>query len=102
MNQHVVSVDHQPGVVFTKFQAETGITYLAIEPSEVVAPAKGLLVRHGSPETGQCGYYPLYLLLSPEPVRQIKAEALGKRPPSVDWVNRTRKVLADAGVPCMQ
>lgn len=100
MTPTVMTVDHRPGVIFEKVQADSGITYLAVDPAAAVKP-DGLLVRHGSPETGQCGYYPLSLLLRDESVRQKKAEALGKRPPTANWVHRTRQALMDAGVACM-
>ncbi len=100
MSQNVISVDHHPGVIFEKVQAESGITYMAVNPADAVAPA-GLLVRHGSAETGQCGYYPLGLLLSDESARQRRAAVLGKRPPSANWVERTRQALMEAGVACM-
>lgn len=102
MNTGTVAIDHQDGVIFNKVQADTGITYMAVDPAEVKQPERGLLVRHGRPENGQCGYYPLYLLLESDSYRRNKAKQLGKRPPTPEWVQRTRAVLADAGVPCMQ
>jgi hypothetical protein len=97
-----INVDHQDGVVFAKVQADTGITYVAVDPTEVKQPDRGLLVRHGRPENGQCGYYPLYLILESDSFRRTKAKSLGKRPPTPEWVAKIRTTLAEAGVPCMQ
>jgi len=98
MNTSQVNVDHHDGIIFQKVEADSGITYMAINPEEVTVLDRSLLVRHGRPETGRCGYYPLYLLLESEAFRFRKAASLGKRPPKLEWVEKTRKQLADAGV----
>lgn len=101
MNTSQVNVDHHDGLIFQKVEADTGITYMAIDPEEVTAPDRSLLVRHGRPETGRCGYYPLYLLLESDAFRFRKAASLGKRPPKPEWVEKTRRQLHEAGITFM-
>lgn len=86
----------EKGIVFRKLEAETGISYISVcldDPS--LTSLHGLLVRHGNPFTGECGYYPLSLLLSSENKRVEIAEKIGKRPPSEFWVNRMLEELKD-------
>lgn len=79
------------GLVFEKHQADTGISYLAVPIGDVIeGPFDGLLVRHGDADTGECGYYPLSLILSSPYVRAKIAAIKQKRPPNERWV---RKIL---------
>lgn len=79
------------GLVFEKHQADTGISYLAVPLDNVMnGPFDGLLVRHGDAGTGECGYYPLSLILSSPFVRAKIAQSKQKRPPNERWV---RKIL---------
>jgi hypothetical protein len=91
----MIQVYHEEnGLIFRKHEADTGISYIAvpIEELEPEEPLKGLLVRHGNPHTGQCGYYPLSLLLTTPDKRYEIASKQHKRPPNENWVQR---ILSD-------
>lgn len=90
-------VHHHDGVLFTKVEAETGITYVAVDPSEVDSLDRKLLVRHGDHTTGNCGYYPVWLLTAGPARRQHVAWKLAKRPPQEIWVAKAVMALRDAG-----
>lgn len=95
---HPVAVDHHEGMVFNKYQADSGITYFPVDPSEASPTDRSLLVRHGNPETGRCGYYPLWLIFRDKEARLIAAAEARKRPPSECWVNHIKTQLEEAGV----
>jgi hypothetical protein len=90
----------EQGLIFRKFQADTGISYIAVPIEELddQEPLKGLLVRHGNPYTGQCGYYPLSLLLVTPNKRHEVAQKQHKRPPNENWVQRILNDLKDEGL----
>lgn len=92
-----MNVYHQEtGVIFKKLEAESGISYVSVDINDPeLTSLHGLLVRHGNPHSGECGYYPLSLLLSNESKRIEIAEKIGKRPPSEYWVSRTLQELKD-------
>jgi hypothetical protein len=96
------NVYHEPyGVVFRKIQAESGISYLAVNIDDVpedLDSARDLLVRHGTPYDGRCGYYPLSLLVAPATTRSTVANKAGKKPPSENWVRRTINSLEANGL----
>lgn len=92
-----INVHHHDGVMFVKSQADTGITYISVDPTDVDQVSTDLLVRHGDPESGRCGYYPVWLLLASETTRARQAYKRSKQPPSENWVDRAKKTLADAG-----
>lgn len=91
-----VPVCHEEGLVFIKVQADTGITYVSVDP-QAYTDTQQLLVRHGNPETGRCGYYPVSLLLANTHARRQAAYRRGKRPPSENWVETCVKLLSEAG-----
>lgn len=97
-----INVYHEPdGQVFRKIQAESGITYLAVDLDEIpedLDEARDLLVRHGNPDTGRCGYYPLSLLVATPATRGFIAWKSGKKPPSDFWVRKTLEVLKANGI----
>jgi len=84
------------GLVFQKIQADSGISYLSVEP-ETIDDASGLLVRHGTPDK-KCGYYPVTLLFEERTVRRKVASRLSKRPPNETWVSRMRRLLEEQGL----
>lgn len=89
----------EQGLIFRKFQADTGISYVSVPVEDLgTEDMKGLLVRHGNPFTGQCGYYPLSLLLVTPRKRHEVAAKLHKRPPNEEWVKRTLTALECEGV----
>lgn len=94
-----IPIVHEDGLVFIKCQGETGITYKSLDVQELDVLDRAYLVRHGSPDSGRCGYYPVWLVLAPQAVRVEKAHEARKRPPSLEWVQRTRQVLAESGIP---
>lgn len=87
----------EEGVVFKKIQSDSGISYLSI-PLEEVDDANGLLVRHGNPSSGHCGYYPVPLLFVDRTVRKTVAAKLSRRPPNEFWVGRVRQFLESQGL----
>lgn len=94
-----MNIYHDPkGLVFRKFTADSGISYLSVPLEDVDLDDTTLLVRHGKAETGRCGYYPLKALYQSQEERQHLASTLGKRPPSEDWINRIRHVLETQGL----
>lgn len=94
-----VSVYHQEeGVVFRKITGEEGISYIAVDLADIGEDKNDLLVRHGDPEKGYCGYYPIKLLYADRGVRQRAAVKARKRAPSEYWVNRTRRLLETHGL----
>lgn len=94
-----INVYHEPeGVIFRKIQADSGISYIAIPVEEIDEVSRDLLVRHGNPETGHCGYYPLGLLLVDSTTRRKVAACSRKRPPSETWVSRTKQLLQAEGL----
>lgn len=99
----MVNVFHDDGSVFLKLEADTGISYIAVELDEITKETdnRSLLVRHGNPEKGACGYYPLMLLFA-TPERRFKAaRKANKRPPSEYWVNRMKEDLNYKGLPTL-
>lgn len=96
----MVNVFHDTGEVFIKLEADTGISYIAVDLEEISQETdnRALLVRHGNPEKGTCGYYPLMLLFA-TPERRFKAaRKANKRPPSEYWVGRVKEELAMSGL----
>lgn len=94
----MINVYHEPyGLVFQKVEGDTGISYLSI-PVKEVEDISGLLVRHGDPRSGRCGYYPVTLLFTDQSKRSEIAAKLDKRPPSETWVERTRNALETNGL----
>ncbi|MNP89183.1 hypothetical protein D3C85_15870 [compost metagenome] len=94
-----MNVYHEEGgLVFRKIQADTGISYLSVPVEEVKVGNPELLVRHGDPESGSCGYYPLRLIFTNRDVRIAVAAKSGKRPPHEGWVVRTRNALTANGI----
>jgi hypothetical protein len=91
------------GLIFRKLEGETGISYISVPLEELkwTDTTKGLLVRHGNPFTGQCGYYPLSLLFVTPDKREEVAIRNQKRPPSEDWVKRTLDNLQCEGIPIL-
>jgi hypothetical protein len=92
------------GVVFRKIQADSGISYIAVDLEDIpedLINARDLLVRHGTVTGGQCGYYPLSLLLVAPVKRLTVANKAGKKPPSENWVRRTLSALQANGVPVL-
>lgn len=81
-----VDVHHHEGVLFQKVAADTGITYVAVDPAEIKHMDRRLLVRHGDPEKGSCGYYPAWLLVAGDETRKRIAQEKGKRPPHHSWI----------------
>lgn len=98
MNTGQVEVHHHDGILFTKVEADTGITYMAVDPTEVKVLDHDLLVRHGDPTSGNCGYYPLWLLATTREVRRRIANNRGKRPPQEVWVEKMKTTLVASGV----
>lgn len=97
----MIHVYHEEnGLIFRKLQADSGISYIAVPLEEVEEEPtiKGLLVRHGNPYTGQCGYYPLSLLLVTPDKRYEIAEKQHKRPPNEGWVQRMLSDLKSEGL----
>ncbi|MCY1284368.1 hypothetical protein D9M68_18310 [compost metagenome] len=98
----VTNVYHERyGIVFRKIQADSGISYIAVSPSDVpedLDSARDLLVRHGTVDGGRCGYYPLSLLVATPVKRYIVANKAGKKPPSESWVRRTLTALEANGI----
>lgn len=92
-----INVDHHEGLVFVKHAAETGITYVPVDVTEIEHVNNNLLVRHGDHTTGNCGYYPLWLLMADEAERKHHARLKSKRPPGNKWVERSKALLAEAG-----
>ncbi len=93
-----VSVYHQEeGVVFRKITGEEGISYIAVDLADISEDKNDLLVRHGDPERGYCGYYPVKLLYADRGVRQRAAVKARKRAPGEYWVRRQRLALEEAG-----
>ncbi len=93
-----INIYHEPnGVIFKRVEGESGISYLAVDLADI-EDGKGLLVRHGDPRTGRCGYYPLTLIYSDTSKRIEIAEKHARRPPNEDWVHRTRQYLETQGV----
>lgn len=93
-----MNIYHQEdGIIFRKVEGEAGISYIAVDLNEIGDDTKGLLVRHGDPRTGNCGYYPISLLYSGKEARIKAASRNGKRPPSESWVKRTRRLLRTHG-----
>lgn len=96
----MVNVFHDDGSVFLKLEADTGISYIAVELDEITKETdnRSLLVRHGNPEKGTCGYYPLMLLFA-TPERRFKAaRKANKRPPSEYWVGKMKNMLTESGM----
>jgi hypothetical protein len=93
MNTVKKDIDHHDGVLFVKVEADSGITYLAVEPSTTTELTRDLLVRHGDPTSGQCGYYPAWLLFENDLTRVSKANRLNKRPPQPGWCNKMIQTL---------
>ncbi|QTH80503.1 hypothetical protein PA10_00305 [Pseudomonas phage pPa_SNUABM_DT01] len=93
----------QEGLVFRKIKGEAGISYIAVPVEQVPDTTKevpyDLLVRHGNPHTGNCGYYPLSLLLATPDRRWYAAQRANKRPPTEEWVRRTLIALEFGGLP---
>lgn len=84
-------VHDSEGLVFEKHHGDAGITYMSVPIDVVISgPFEGLLVRHGDAGTGECGYYPLSLILSSPEFRAKVAQLKQKRPPNERWV---RKIL---------
>lgn len=98
----MIHVYHEErGLIFRKHEADTGISYVAVPLEELVWPEesmKGLLVRHGNPHTGECGYYPLSLLLVTPNKRHEIASKNRKRPPNEGWVQRMLDELKCEGL----
>ena len=93
-----VNVYHQEeGVVFRKISGEEGISYITVDLTDIGEDKNDLLVRHGDPEKGYCGYYPVKLLYADRGVRQRAAVKARKRAPSEYWVRRQRLALEEAG-----
>ncbi|MNH65411.1 hypothetical protein D3C73_174200 [compost metagenome] len=90
----------EQGLIFRKLEADTGISYISVPLEELkwVDTVKGLLVRHGNPFTGQCGYYPLSLLFVTPDKREEVALRNQKRPPDEGWVRRTLDNLQIEGL----
>ncbi|MNO12927.1 hypothetical protein D3C76_25450 [compost metagenome] len=97
-----MNVYHEPaGLIFRKIQGEEGISYISIpveDLNECVDPGRELLVRHGNPVTGRCGYYPLGLLFATPDHRERIARKSNKRPPAEGWVRNTLQILEEEGV----
>jgi len=87
----------EDGLVFHKVEADTGISYLSVPITEVTDP-QGLLVRHGNPVTGHCGYYPVSLVFANPEQRAAAAARRAKRPPNERWIDRTRALLETHGL----
>lgn len=93
-----VNVYYQPdGILFRKIVGEEGISYIAVDMDDVGDDVSGLLVRHGNPDSGSCGHYPLTLLYADRGVRQRAAIKARKRAPSEYWVRRQKQLLEEAG-----
>lgn len=93
-----VNVYHQEeGLIFRKITAESGISYIAVDLADIDEVYDDLLVRHGDPEKGHCGYYPIKLLYADRGVRQRAAAKARKRAPGEYWVRRQRLALEEAG-----
>lgn len=93
-----VNVYHQEeGVVFRKITGEEGISYITVDLTDIGEDKNDLMVRHGDPEKGYCGYYPVKLLYADRGVRQRAAVKARKRAPSEYWVCRQRLALEEAG-----
>jgi len=98
---NTMNVHHdEEGLLFRKYEAETGISYIEVPTPVPAEPLdiKGLLVRHGTVESGRCGYYPVSLLLANPGQRRLEAKRRGKRPPSEHWVRRTAELLTEKGL----
>lgn len=94
-----MKVYHEPhGYIFRKLTGEEGISYVSVPDDQVTLADRTLLVRHGDIESGECGYYPLYLIYRDEEFRQVKAQSVGKRPPSVGWVAHVQFKLDSVGL----
>jgi len=93
-----MNVYHEPnGLLFRKLEGEVGISYVAIDPDEVDGNLTGLLVRHGSPESG-CGYYPASLVMADSELREKVAAVKGRRKPSERWIGQIRNRLIESGI----
>ncbi len=93
-----VNVYHQEeGLVFRKITGEEGISYIAVDLADIGEDKNDLLVRHGDPERGYCGYYPVKLLYADRGVRQRAAIKARKRAPGEYWVHRQRRALEASG-----
>lgn len=101
MTTQVYHEEH--GLIFRKFEADTGISYLSVPIEDLKEePVKGLLVRHGNPFTGQCGYYPLSLLFATRDDRREVAQKHHRKPPRESWVRQTLYALQSHGVELRQ
>lgn len=97
--QQQIAVYHEHcGEVFRKIEGEAGISYISIPLNEISMISRDLLVRHGNPSNGRCGYYPLQLLFTTPDYREYVAQKSRKRPPSENWVQRMREELEHAGL----
>ncbi|MNZ52698.1 hypothetical protein D3C78_705550 [compost metagenome] len=98
----MMNVYHErEGLIFRKIEGEEGISYISVPVEELqdsIDLSRDLLVRHGNPSTGHCGYYPLSLLTATPDRRYSAAQKARKRPPSEDWVRRTLMALEFGGL----
>jgi hypothetical protein len=94
-----VNIVHDPeGIVFRKYEAESGITYLSVPIEEVDVNDTSLLVRHGTIHDDKCGYYPLNLLFKDRNTQMFVAKRAQRKAPSVRWINTMKQRLERAGV----
>lgn len=94
-----VSVYHdEDGLVFRKYQADSGISYIAVPEDQIDLDDTSQLVRHGNPGSGNCGYYPLNLLFKSRRVQVAAAAKQKRRPPPMHWVSYARQFLRSHGI----